>query len=255
MNGRNLVYSHVESVKRLLEREFGNDDGVLYEGTVTDFYPEWEDSLELKSGSERSAAGGSNSWSGRCTPLKEKLLPEEGTPTRILVPTDLRPDRWQERFRRRRSQGTGGTGYDPEGRADDRRTRRSRPARQHGVGLRRLRSISRHRPLTRRRPCLQLIRDGFVALLNGREIAQRTRPRRSAGIHRLSRRPHPIGSVRFKVDGGTSFSVGKTFLRSGPERAPDSTDLLCITELTVDDHDIVGYLGIGREDPFYRFWY
>jgi ankyrin repeat protein len=55
VNGKDLgVYTHVESVKdHLLEREFGNSDGVLYEGTVTDFYPEWEGSFERKSGKRK----------------------------------------------------------------------------------------------------------------------------------------------------------------------------------------------------------
>ena len=42
VNGRNLgVYCHVETVREpLLKREFGNDKGTLFEGTVVDFYPE-----------------------------------------------------------------------------------------------------------------------------------------------------------------------------------------------------------------------
>ena len=55
VNGNDLgVYTHVESVKdHLLEREFGNANGVLYEGTVTDFYPEWEGSFERKRGNRK----------------------------------------------------------------------------------------------------------------------------------------------------------------------------------------------------------
>ena len=52
VNGENLgVYSHVETAReQLLEREFGNTDGALYEGTIVDFFPGWEDSFELKVG-------------------------------------------------------------------------------------------------------------------------------------------------------------------------------------------------------------
>jgi hypothetical protein len=36
------IYIHVEQVKKqLLRRWFGNDDGALYEGTLSDFSPEW----------------------------------------------------------------------------------------------------------------------------------------------------------------------------------------------------------------------
>ena len=47
------IYSHVERIHRpFLKREFGNDDGVLYEGTVVDFYPGWLGSFEHKLGSD-----------------------------------------------------------------------------------------------------------------------------------------------------------------------------------------------------------
>ncbi|MBM4014840.1 MAG: hypothetical protein FJ293_07740 [Planctomycetes bacterium] len=41
LNGENLgVYTHVESIRKpLLKRLFGDDDGNLYEGTLTDFHP------------------------------------------------------------------------------------------------------------------------------------------------------------------------------------------------------------------------
>ncbi len=54
VNGQNLgIYAHVERIHRpLLKRTFGNDDGVLFEGTVVDFNPEWEESFEHKLGPE-----------------------------------------------------------------------------------------------------------------------------------------------------------------------------------------------------------
>ena len=54
VNGQDLgIYAHVERIHRpFLKREFGNDDGVLYEGTVADFYPGWLGSFEHKLGSD-----------------------------------------------------------------------------------------------------------------------------------------------------------------------------------------------------------
>ena len=54
VNGENLgIYSHVETVRKpLLERAFGNSDGPLYEGTVVDFYKDWENSFEHKRGDD-----------------------------------------------------------------------------------------------------------------------------------------------------------------------------------------------------------
>ena len=55
VNGKNIgIYSHVESVRKpLLARGFGNDAGTLYEGTVVDFYEDWEGSLEHKRGDDK----------------------------------------------------------------------------------------------------------------------------------------------------------------------------------------------------------
>lgn len=54
VNGESLgIYSHVETVRKpLLERAFGNSDGPLYEGTVVDFYKDWENSFEHKRGDD-----------------------------------------------------------------------------------------------------------------------------------------------------------------------------------------------------------
>ena len=54
VNGENLgIYSHVETVRKpLLKRAFGNSKGALYEGTVVDFYENWENSFEHKRGDD-----------------------------------------------------------------------------------------------------------------------------------------------------------------------------------------------------------
>ena len=54
VNGRNLgIYSHVESMRKpILKRAFGNNKGPFYEGTVVDFYEEWENSFEHKRGND-----------------------------------------------------------------------------------------------------------------------------------------------------------------------------------------------------------
>ncbi len=50
VNGTDLgVYVNVEPVKKpLLRRHFGEDDGVLYEGALSDFRPEWRHTFDLK---------------------------------------------------------------------------------------------------------------------------------------------------------------------------------------------------------------
>lgn len=55
VNGKNLgIYSHVETMRKpLLKRAFGDDDGTLYEGSVVDFYKDWENSFEHKRGKDK----------------------------------------------------------------------------------------------------------------------------------------------------------------------------------------------------------
>ena len=55
VNGVNLgVYSHVETIRKpFVRREFGNSNGTLYEGTVTDFREGWEGSFEKKFGKDK----------------------------------------------------------------------------------------------------------------------------------------------------------------------------------------------------------
>jgi hypothetical protein len=50
VNGETLgVYTHVEAVKRqFLRRHFGNDDGNLYEGALSDFRPGWVNTFQKK---------------------------------------------------------------------------------------------------------------------------------------------------------------------------------------------------------------
>ena len=55
VNGNNLgIYCHVETIRQpLLKREFGNDKGALYEGTVVDFFEGWTGSFEKKVGEDK----------------------------------------------------------------------------------------------------------------------------------------------------------------------------------------------------------
>lgn len=56
LNGKNFgVYTHVESAKKpLVKNGFGNSTGTLYEGTVNDFHPGWEDSFDCKFGDDEA---------------------------------------------------------------------------------------------------------------------------------------------------------------------------------------------------------
>ncbi|MEC9010499.1 MAG: CotH kinase family protein [Planctomycetota bacterium] len=56
VNGKPVgLYTHVETVRKtVLERGFGNTTGTLYEGTVVDFFDDWQNSFELKIGTPES---------------------------------------------------------------------------------------------------------------------------------------------------------------------------------------------------------
>jgi spore coat protein CotH len=59
VNGEDLgLYSNIESVKRpFLLRRFGNDDGNLYEGTLSDFRPGWIGSFQRKNNDQEPDRG------------------------------------------------------------------------------------------------------------------------------------------------------------------------------------------------------
>ena len=56
VNGQSLgVYSHVETPKEsFLDHLYGESSGSLYEGTVTDFWPDWINSFEAKTSKPQS---------------------------------------------------------------------------------------------------------------------------------------------------------------------------------------------------------
>ncbi|MEZ4436632.1 MAG: CotH kinase family protein [bacterium] len=60
VNGQPLgVYAHVESIGRpFLAAQFGDPDGWLYEGTLSDFRPEWRGTMEQKTREEAPHTGG-----------------------------------------------------------------------------------------------------------------------------------------------------------------------------------------------------
>jgi len=272
VNGRNLgVYSHVESVKRpLLKREFGNDSGVLYEGTVTDFYPEWEDSFELKTGSGQIGRRGIEQLVKAMHPERGEVLLEEGARTRILVPTDgaddgrwflndFEDDAWQE--------GTGGTGYETQKGYEgmigtDLDVRDELFGNRGSVYVRipfEVADTGQFEPDDDLALGMRFD-DGFVAWLNGREIARANAP---AAVRWDSRAVAPNSdrtaaeSVRFRIDRGTSLlREGENVLAVQVMNVePDSTDLLCIADITVADQEIVESIWkVVDADPFYRFW-
>ena len=75
VNGKSLgVYTHVETVRKpLLLREFGTDKGTLYEGTIVDFNPGWENSFELKTGEDAPGRR-------KIAQVIQALQGEQGTP-------------------------------------------------------------------------------------------------------------------------------------------------------------------------------
>jgi len=75
VNGKSLgVYTHVETVRKpLLLREFGTDQGTLYEGTIVDFNPGWENSFELKTGEDAPGRR-------KIAQVIQALQGEQGTP-------------------------------------------------------------------------------------------------------------------------------------------------------------------------------
>ena len=97
VNGTYLgIYTHVESIRKpMIRRHFGNAEGVLYEGTVVDFFPGWSGSFEREFGDQEDGLHKIEALTAALEGgVGEALLAEDAS-GRALIPVDgSLGDRW-----------------------------------------------------------------------------------------------------------------------------------------------------------------
>jgi spore coat protein CotH len=272
VNGRNLgVYSHVESVKKpMIKRVFGNSDGTLYEGTVVDFYEDWEGSFELKFGDD---TGGRRHIAKVIQALnggEGDVILGEGAVGRAWVPTSERHDRewfkpdfddsqWQ--------MGQNGAGYDREESfkpyiGDGFDFEHQLYGKTASVYVRfpfelvNLDVIHAAEKFLLRMRC----DDGFVAYLNGFEVARSNAPSQPNWSSRAKKSGDDRQSMKFAPydlsDHRDRLKYGRNVLAiHGLNHSKDSSDMLVMAELQTSDFNFEEEIwNLIDEESFYTFW-
>ncbi|MDA7524483.1 CotH kinase family protein [Verrucomicrobia bacterium] len=271
VNGKNLgIYSHVETARsQLLEREFGNTDGALYEGTVVDFFPNWEKSFELKVGDPDSGLkhlsniinalneADGNSLLGESATGKA-WVPVHGRFDETWVSPDFDDSSWRDV-----ANAVGyehGEGYESYFSAKD-----DFEDEMHGKAsslylrlpfqLDNLTSITPGKIVLRTR-----CDDGFIAYLNGQEIARHNAPENPNWLSNASnatddRVNYAMSSFDLSnhID---KFKKGRNLLAvHALNRTVSSTDFLLQADLQTGDFNLEK--GIWKwvdKKAFYTFW-
>ena len=277
VNGKNLgIYSHVESYKKpLLERGFGDTGGTLYEGTVVDFNEQWEKSFELKRGEDTPGRakileliGALNSDSG----ASGVAILDSETEATGWVPTSGASDKnWMKRIFNdsRWKKGAGGAGLET-GSGYEAHINQGLDFEEEmheqtsSVYLRYKFSVEdpgKIGGLTLR----MKYDDGFIAYLNGVEVASSNAPEDPAWDSQATGPNDDGAAVRYQP-----FSISEHIgrLRKGANvlavhglnMNPASSDLLISPELRVSDkgekkNDLEAEIGkVVDLDSFYKFW-
>lgn len=273
VNGRNLgVYSHVESARQpLAKRSFGTDAGTLYEGTVVDFFPGWERSFENKFGDDAPGRE-------KIVQLAKALQGESGEAIldgeargRAWVPTSGKHARkwtalafddapWRE--------GRNGAGYErDEGYQSLISTgfdlREQMDGKSASVYLRFPFEIDDLGSIRSRGDLVLRMKydDGFVAYLNGHQIASANAPQSPQWDSKATHANDDGAAMSFaNIDVSQHASrlrKGRNVLAiHGLNVDLRSSDMLIVAELrTRPKHDIEKAIAeLVDLDAFYRFW-
>ena len=272
VNGRNLgVYCHVETVRKpLLKREFGNDKGTLFEGTVVDFYPEWEGSFERKTGNDKKGrehivkvtkalqGGDGKPFFGGAAPGRA-WVPTNGEQDTVWFKPEFDDSKWIA--------GTNGAGYEagqgfeelisPNFNFIEQMHHKATSVYlRFPFELKSLDLINATRNLLLRMKC----DDGFIAYINGHEVARYHAPvnaRWNSPATGSSDDGSNATFASFNINKHRDkFRVGKNLLAiHGMNVSPGSTDFLQVVELQTNEHDYQATIwDLIDEEAFYKFW-
>ncbi|MDC0325681.1 CotH kinase family protein [bacterium] len=272
VNGKNLgIYSHVESVKQhLIERAFGNSDGTLFEGTLVDFYEDWEGGFERKFGKDEP---GRNHLVKVIDALNggvgDTIFGDESV-GRAWVPTSDRHDGawfkpefddsdWQ--------MGQNGAGYERDQGyerfiGDGFDFEHQMYGKATSIYLRfpfqllDLDSIKSSKKLLLRMKS----DDGFIAYLNGTEVARSNAPTKPNWTSKAKKSSDDRQSIKFAsydiTDHRDRLKYGRNVLAiHGLNHSKESTDLLLMVELQTSDFEFEKNIwNLIDEEGFYTFW-
>jgi len=272
VNGKELgIYEHVESIRKpMIKYNFGNDTGILYEGTVVDFFKGWEGSFERKFGDKVRGREHIDKLTKALQGGEGNVILGADARGRAWVPTDGRQDRKWTAFRFDDSKwiaGRNGAGYETGKGYEDlisqawdfREQMRGKAA---SVYLRLPFEVKSRAELASGGKLLLRVKydDGFVAYLNGTQVASANAPEKPRWDSKATE-PNDDGAARefesFDISKYRSkIRQGENVLAiHGMNSVMSSTDMLIVAEIQTNDHDYEKAIGeLVDLDSFYEFW-
>lgn len=276
VNGVNLgIYSHVESARKpLIERGFGDSRGTLYEGTVTDFFANWDGSFENKIGADETGRE-------KIRQVIQAMESEKGTNLlsskakgRVWVPTsgefdnnwtgvDFDDSDWKP--------GINGAGYETQP-ADEKQSyapllseqfnlKEQLFSKQTSFYLRYPFQVPDPSKIGDGRLLLRMkYDDGFVAYLNGEPIAAANAAENSQWDSVATAAHDDFAAKAFEsfdiTEHRGKLLAGKNILAiHGMNISLDSTDMIVVAELETNDFDAARAVAkVVDMDSFYKFW-
>ncbi len=272
VNGKNLgVYSHVEAARRpLIERAYANTRGTLYEGTVVDFFEDWEGSFEKKFGPD---APGRKKIKQLIVALKGrdgKAILSSKAIGRAWVPTNGQfDDRWTApKFKDSKwKRGRNGAGYENTKGFESLISKQfdfqsAMYGKSTSVYLRLPFNVSNLRKVASFGDLILRMKydDGFVAYLNGHRVASANAPAEPKWDSKATASHddrEATTSQSFVISEHRDKLVkGKNLLAiHGLNFSATSSDMLVVAELETRDFDHEQDIGkLVDLDSFYTFW-
>ena len=269
VNGRYLgVYCHVETVRQpFLKRKFGSDQGVLYEGTVVDFFPNWSGSFENKLGQDDIGRQ-------KIKQLIQAIQGEDGevilsskATGRAWVPTDDRYDqRWKELDfdDSNWTQGQNGAGYEQNSGYQDWISpefdfKTEMYNQTNSLYLRFPFAINNLPQIVSKGKLVLKLKydDGAVAYLNGHRVASLNAPPNLNWTSKATASHEAMGFEWVDISAHKDkLRPGKNLLAiQGLNTGTGSSDMLIVAQLELNNYDYRQAISEFVDlDSFYTFW-
>ena len=271
VNGSNHgVYTHVETARKpLLKRGFGNDTGTLYEGTVVDFFADWEGSFENKVGDDEpgrekirqliAALQGGAGDTILDQAVARAIVPTDDTFDDTWTALDFDDSDWKS--------GSNGVGYETQTGYETHIGERfnfvdEMHNKTTSVYVRIPFEISDVEKIRSAGNLFLRMKydDGYIAYLNGHRIAAVNAPSDAAWNSKATANHDDPAAVQFEA---RNISQHKDKLRKGKNVlalhglniSRESTDMLLVAELQTNNYDYEEAIAeLVDLDAFYTFW-
>ena len=262
------VYCHVETVRRpFLKRNFSNDQGVLYEGTVVDFFPGWSGSFENKLGQDSIGRDKIKQLIRAIQGENGEIILSSKAIGRAWVPTDDRYDQGWQKLDFDDSnwkQGQNGAGYEQNNGYQDWISpefdfKREMYNQTNSLYLRFPFEIDNLPQILAKGKLILKLKydDGAIAYLNGHRISSLNSPSNPNWTSRATANHESMGFEWVDISSHKDkLRSGKNILAlQGLNAGSGSSDMLIVAQLELNNYDYRRAISqLVDLDSFYTFW-